>query len=80
VTRIVRRRISIESWRGEDPETFRDGDVLRQVEDWIDAWREMGNWWEGEGPRRIVRVVTVDGQVFDLECADDEWWIYKVWD
>ncbi|MCL6626424.1 MAG: hypothetical protein K6T68_07525 [Alicyclobacillus shizuokensis] len=80
MTRIVRRPIQIESWCAHVPQQFRDKGTLHRVADWLEVLREMGNWWEGEGERWMIRVMTVDGQIFDLESSDGQWWLYKVWD
>ncbi|MCL6631528.1 MAG: hypothetical protein K6T63_02755 [Alicyclobacillus herbarius] len=80
MTRIVRRPIEVERWYQDLPYQFWDHGTLHQVVDWLDDWSEMGNWWDGEGERQMIRVWTKDGQIFDLEASDGKWWLYKVWD
>jgi hypothetical protein len=46
------------------------------------TWRLMGRWWEGEGERRFVRVLTDRGICFDL-CWQEttaSWHVHKVYD
>ncbi len=46
------------------------------------TWRLLGRWWEGDGERRFVRVVTDAGVCLDL-ChykSTDQWHVSKVHD
>ena len=38
-----------------------------QVSEILDEWREVGTWWEGEEERLVVRVLTAEGAIFELE-------------
>ena len=80
MSRLVRRKIEISHWQDGDPDEFRDGGVKHQVQSVIDQWIEMGDWWNGEGSRKLLRVLTNRGELFDLECVDQEWFIYRIWD
>ncbi|GAB6875957.1 hypothetical protein JCM13210_06830 [Thermaerobacter litoralis] len=53
-----------------------------RVKDVLDEWREAGAWWDGEGERLVVRLLTDDGAVFELErlAGSDRWVLYKVYD
>jgi hypothetical protein len=53
---------------------------VHEVREVIDRWLEMGNWWEGEGSRKLLRVLTEENFVFDLEGTGQGWYIYRVWD
>lgn len=33
----------------------------------LDEWRETGAWWDGEEERVVVRVLTAEGALFELE-------------
>ncbi|WP_198854208.1 hypothetical protein [Alicyclobacillus sp. SO9] len=77
---MVRRSIVVENWHNNLPFSFWDGDVLHQVDTYIDSWQEMGNWWDGERNRKMLRVYTNRHQVFDLEGSENNWGIYKIWD
>ena len=48
----------------------------------LDDWRETGAWWDGEAERIVVRVLTSEGGVFELErpVHEQAWWLYKVYD
>lgn len=80
VTKIVHRPIIIESWRVDEPYCFRDGASQHTIEAVIDKWVEMGEWWNDEGSRTILRVLTLEQELYDLECNQLNWLIYRVWD
>ncbi|MEA3400576.1 MAG: DUF6504 family protein [Armatimonadota bacterium] len=46
------------------------------------TWRLLGRWWEGDGERCFLRVMTEAGKCFDLcrYAATDQWHVYRVWD
>lgn len=59
----------------------------------LDHWLEAGEWWDGDGPREVFRVVTGGGGIFELSRevekdhspggqakAPGEWRLYKVYD
>lgn len=80
MTRIVRRVVEVEAGSSGDPLLFRDGPAVRRVRMVLDRWAEAGEWWRGEGVRRMWRVWTEDHGIYDLEWSDGTWRIYKVWD
>jgi hypothetical protein len=80
VSRLVHREVQVQSWRDGEPECFVDGDVVHRVSQVVDRWLEMGNWWDGEGPRTVLRVLTETQFLFDLECVQQRWYIYRIWD
>lgn len=80
MTRLVRRQVEAAVAPDGALQWFRDGQVVYSVTDVIVAWSEMGAWWRGEGERRVQRVRTDDAGLFDLEYADDQWWLYRIWD
>lgn len=52
-----------------------------QITDYIDEWREMGDWVRGEGERVMYRVLTNDMFVVELEHRwDGVWLVYRVFD
>ncbi|WP_169794002.1 DUF6504 family protein [Alicyclobacillus acidiphilus] len=80
MTRIVQRPVAVYRWNGMEPEAFRDHDTEYVIVDVLDRWREMGNWWQGEGERLMMRVWTSANDLLDLEGESGEWRIYKIWD
>ncbi len=80
MTRLIHRPIEVRSWRDGEPLSFQDGEDVHQICEVIDRWLEMGNWWEGEGSRKLLRVLTEQNFVFDLEGTGQNWYIYRVWD
>ncbi|WP_035485339.1 hypothetical protein [Alicyclobacillus contaminans] len=80
MSRIVQRPIRIHRWRNGKPLCFSDGPVVHRVREVIDSWSEMGNWWDGEGGRTMLRVWTDAEAAFDLECVEERWFIYRIWD
>jgi hypothetical protein len=79
MSRLVRRKVTVTEFSGE-VKRFQDGVNVHEVETKIDGWVEMGEWWTGEGSRKLLRVLTDGQQIFDLEHIDGDWYIYKVWD
>ena len=60
------------TWRGRDFEVVEIGGT----------WRLLGRWWEGDGERRFVRIITSTGACLDL-ChykSADLWQVHKVYD
>lgn len=52
-----------------------------QVVEVLDAWEEAGCWWQGEEPRRLYRVLTDSGAVYELQHqADAGWQLMRVLD
>lgn len=84
MTRIVRRPIFVSAWRADIPHYFEEKNSNfrseHEVDCVLDGWSEMGEWWNGETERQVIRVLTVDNSIFDLEQLDGQWFIYKVWD
>lgn len=80
MTRLVRRPIAVSAWRGEEPARFVDQAEEHAVELVLDRWLEMGDWWSGEGERRMLRVWTSACALLDLEYARGQWYVYRVWD
>lgn len=76
----MHRPIEVQSWQHCDPAVFRDRELTYEICFVIDKWKETGEWWSGEGVRRVLRVMTQDASLFDLECINQSWFIYKVWD
>lgn len=67
---------------GQDPPAFvvRRGRRLRVLE-CLDEWCEAGRWWEGEGERRCVRVLTEAGiYEMGLEASTGRWELYRILD
>jgi hypothetical protein len=58
------------------------------VEEILDRWKEAGSWWSQDSAPdvcrvvEVVRVLTADGGVYELEHAvgSREWRMYRVWD
>lgn len=80
MTRIVRRPVEAAVDTDGSLQWFRDGVMLHTIVDVIDHWSEMGAWWRGEGAHQVQRVLSDDGGVFDVECAQGQWWLYRIWD
>ena len=53
-----------------------------RVAEVLEEWREAGAWWDGEAERVVVRVLTGEGAVFELERLEGQpgWRLYKVYD
>lgn len=80
MTRLVNRPITIEAWQQDIPMCFRDGTRLHHVTEIVDSWIEMGEWWNGEGERKVFRVRTTEEGWYDIEHTQDTWFLYRVWD
>ncbi|WAH40807.1 DUF6504 family protein [Alicyclobacillus fastidiosus] len=80
MSRIVRRPVAVCKWRDEEPEAFVDHDEVHTILEVLDRWMEMGDWWQGEGERKMLRVWTDHNALLELECTRQAWYIYKVWD
>jgi hypothetical protein len=79
MSRLVQRKIEVHTDKRGDPVAFVDRDVSHVVTQVIDAWRESGEWWKGEPPHHVFRVMAHDG-LYDIEEVGEEWFLYRVWD
>lgn len=80
MSRLVHRLIEVETLPHGEPVFIRDGPNSYQVSVVLDSWAEMGEWWRGEGLRKVFRVLTEEQGLFDIECVEKKWFLYKVWD
>ncbi|WAH35785.1 DUF6504 family protein [Alicyclobacillus dauci] len=80
MSRIVRRPVAVYRWNGDEPQVFSDRDTQHTVVEVLDRWVEMGNWWQGEGERQMIRVWTNLNALLELELEGGQWYIYKAWD
>jgi len=46
-----------------------------------DMWRDVGEWWTGEGEKTFWRVACRE-KMFELywDAKLEQWFMYKVWD
>ena len=92
MSRIIDRPVPVELNPDLTPRAFRYR-VDRRVKEVLDHWFEAGEWWDGDGPKEVFRVTTVDGGIFELSRevhkngspggqakAPGEWRLYKVYD
>jgi len=45
-----------------------------QVVGILEEWEEAGCWWQGEEPRRVYRVLTAGGIVYELHQQSGAGW------
>ncbi|MEW6046157.1 MAG: DUF6504 family protein [Bacillota bacterium] len=52
------------------------------VRECLDEWYETGRWWDGEGEKRFVQVLTADRGIYELgyDVATGQWQLYRVVD
>lgn len=81
MTRLVIEQLQVTSRNDGQPAGFnRHG--WHTVTEIVDHWRELGAWWEGEGPRDVWHIITDKG----LECelhylkALQQWVLYRIYD
>jgi len=83
MTKTIDEPIFVQQATGEPyPRLFVWGEHTFKVVEIGGTWRLMGRWWEGEGEREFVRVVTDCGMCFDL-CrheSTETWQVHKVYD
>ena len=83
MTRAISEPILVrEMADGHYPRRFHWRDQDFQVVEVGGAWRLLGRWWEGDGERSFVRVITDTGVCLDL-ChykSTDQWHVHKVHD
>jgi hypothetical protein len=73
VSRLINRPVRVVERAGV-PLRFRyHGE--HEVVDVVEEWRETGEWWRGEGERRVLRLRTRDGGFFELLFDRREGWI-----
>lgn len=47
----------------------------------VDEWEEASQWWQGEQPIRVYRVLTSEGAVWELHrFAHGGWRLYRIYD
>lgn len=80
MSRMIHRLIVVHEWYEDEPRCFSNLDERHTVVEVIDRWMEMGNWWQGEGERKMMCVWTDKNALFELEQEGRQWLIYKTWD
>ncbi|WAH38631.1 hypothetical protein [Alicyclobacillus dauci] len=83
MSRIVNRPIHVNRIDDEGrPLSYTDAKgIEHRIRDYLDQWREMGDWIRGEGERVMYRVLTADMAMVELEHRwDDAWIVYRVFD
>ncbi|GEO25630.1 hypothetical protein AAC03nite_14150 [Alicyclobacillus acidoterrestris] len=80
MSRIVRQPIAVCRWQADDPVAFVHRGEVHTIVEILDRWVEMGDWWQGEGERKLLCVWTDHNALFELECTKQSWFVYKVWD
>lgn len=46
----------------------------------MDAWKEIGRWWDNDQERAFFRVVSSDGGIYEIYSQRQRWSLYKVYD
>lgn len=80
MSRIIHRPIVVHAWNGDEPHAFSNHGERHTIAEIIDRWIEMGNWWQGEGERKMLCVWTDRNALFELQQEERQWFIYKTWD
>ena len=83
MTREVDEPILVEEMAaGHYPRRFTWREHSFEVVEAGGMWRLRGRWWEGEGEREFVRVVTTSEICFDLcwQESTASWQVHKVYD
>jgi len=79
--RVSGRLLSVVAGEDGTPKEFRLGGV-RRVRAVLEQWTESNEWWRGEKGRRVFRVLTDDGAVFEIELdlSTMRWRLGRVYD
>ena len=46
----------------------------------MDAWREVGRWWDNDQEKTFFRVVSDEGGIYEVYSLKQRWSLYKVYD
>jgi len=46
----------------------------------LDAWRDVGRWWDGDQEKTFFRVVSSEGSIYEVYSEKGRWNLYKVYD
>lgn len=78
--RLVSRPVTVKAQRGR-PFAF-SFQGSHRVARLLEEWREAGEWWRGDGEKRVFRVVDEAGGMFELlfDMKDSRWSLEKVYD
>ena len=66
MSRLLEQPVHIEEGADGLPDTIYWLTGRERVENVLDAWAEVGEWWIGEPPKRFYRVVTNQSRVYEL--------------
>ncbi len=83
MTKSIGEPIDVAAMRGDRcPDVFLWRGDRYQVVETGGAWHLLGRWWEGDGERCFIRVLTDTGKTFDLcrYASTEQWHVYRVWD
>ncbi|MCR4402805.1 MAG: DUF6504 family protein [Firmicutes bacterium] len=79
--RRINRSLQVVAREDLRPERFYWRRKWLRVLSIVDEWREVGDWWRGEGERRAFTVLADNGGVYELCCDEREAWrLTKIFD
>lgn len=81
MTRIINQRVRVHTDGGGRPVEF----VFRgrhRVARILESWKEADLWWHLPVERRVYRVQSAAGGIFELEYRRpaEQWYLYKAYD
>ena len=81
MTKRVDEPVVVTFDRGGRPRWFRWGRRRVAIGQLLDRWEEAGCWWRGEEVRRVYRVCSRKGVVYELHHqASQGWRLYRIYD
>lgn len=64
----------------EDPRRFFWFKRWVNVSRIIDRWKEIGRWWEDDAEKLFFRILSREGEVYEIYSEKQRWNLYKVYD
>jgi hypothetical protein len=82
MSRLIDERVVIESGSDGLPSRFAWRQRWHRISDVLEAWRDIGCWWNGEGEKEFYLFQADTGGIYELyhDCRLQQWHLYRVLD
>lgn len=79
--KVVQKKIRVQVDEQKLPKAFTWHNRIYQIQKVIDAWKEVGEWWNNATPRTVYRVLTPQG-TYEIHYLQQPncWILYAIYD
>lgn len=80
MARVVRAKVKVAVNSEGSPQSFIWQNRRYHIHTIIDAWKEIGEWWDNATPRTVYRALTASQGVYELHLLHNTgtWVLYRI--